>query len=631
MADDEDAIYVDVKARLDEASADEVEEKLRDKLKGATKDLGRDIKDALGEAKDDVKDLFGKDNIREALRPIKEALGEAKDDVGDLFSKDNIREAFSKDNIREAIRDVRETISDAFHTDTGHSIAKKVTDAIHSLTLDDIRSGVSGANNLLGGVPELDRVQTLLDRYDQVHGGIKDTVNTAKELAEGLGLGGLASGALAPLLAPEVTVPAAIGGAAGWYAGEKLMPPSTWGPNAIPGFDPAIAAGIPRVGVPATPGLIAEGLYGTPGGPDAPTHPILHGDPGRMIAPTVGPTTVTSTVTNAQSAMVQASVATISAGSLNISGVSLPSTGGSLSQMLLGGASHSSSSVPSGSSSWSGSSWFGRASGGVIPGDSPGYDNMLGMLGGRPIGLEGGEFVVNPAATQSNLSLLQAINASDHFDGGGMPGGGTDVHQSSGPLQSILGGSQVKPGPPGSMAPQPMKAAGEPSPAQTIIPQGQGKGFSISGGVLGGAEGAAAGAADMFAPGSGAAVQIAMQEANRAIEFGVKAGITAGIEAPLDTFWLSDSGLSDPSHSWFGKLGLNLIGQTGGLAQNLAGKTQAPLTPGGGQGSPLGGQQKPTPGIHIENQYNNSDVDHMNNNQSLLNGYSAAQHGAYTY
>jgi hypothetical protein len=176
------------------------------------------------------------------------------------------------------------------------------------------------------------------------------------------------------------------------------------------------------------------------------------------------------------------------------------------------------------------------------------------------------------------------------------------------------------------MAPQPMKAAGEPSPPQTIIPQGQGKGFSISGGVLGGAEGAAAGAADMFAPGSGAAVQLAMQEANRAIEFGVKAGITAGIEAPLDTFWLSDSGLSDPSHSWFGKLGLNLIGQTGGLAQNLAGKTQAPLTPGQGQ-SPLGGNQKgANPSIHIENQYNGSDTDHEANNRSLVN-----QMGAYQY
>ena len=173
-----------------------------------------------------------------------------------------------------------------------------------------------------------------------------------------------------------------------------------------------------------------------------------------------------------------------------------------------------------------------------------------------------------------------------------------------------------------------MKAAGEPSPAQTIIPQGQGKGLGISGGILGGAEGAAAGAADMFAPGSGAAVQLGMQEANRAIEFGVKAGITAGIEAPLDTFWLSDSGLADPSHSWFSKLGLNLIGKTGGaLQQNLAGLTQAPLTPGGGQGSPLGGQQKQAgPAIHIENQHNYSDTDHEANNRSLVN-----QMGAYQY
>jgi hypothetical protein len=174
-----------------------------------------------------------------------------------------------------------------------------------------------------------------------------------------------------------------------------------------------------------------------------------------------------------------------------------------------------------------------------------------------------------------------------------------------------------------------MKTAGEPSPAQTIIPQGQGKGFGISGGILGGAEGAAAGAADMFAPGSGAAVQLGMQEANRAIEFGVKAGITAGIEAPLDTFWLSDSGLADPSHSWFGKLGLNLIGKTGGaLQQNLAGLTQAPLTPGQGQGSPLGGQQKQAgPSINIENQHNYSDTDHDANNRSLINAMGAYHYG----
>ena len=45
--------------------------------------------------------------------------------------------------------------------------------------------------------------------------------------------------------------------------------------------------------------------------------------------------------------------------------------------------------------------------------------DMFGSIGGRPIGLEGGEFVVNPQATKDNLALLKAINASAHFDEGG--------------------------------------------------------------------------------------------------------------------------------------------------------------------------------------------------------------------
>lgn len=36
MADDDDTIWVEVRARADEASFNEVEETLRDKLKGAT-------------------------------------------------------------------------------------------------------------------------------------------------------------------------------------------------------------------------------------------------------------------------------------------------------------------------------------------------------------------------------------------------------------------------------------------------------------------------------------------------------------------------------------------------------------------------------------------------------------------
>ena len=52
MADDDDVIYVDVKARLDEASADEAAESLKDKFKDATegvtdgfKGLGDKLKD----------------------------------------------------------------------------------------------------------------------------------------------------------------------------------------------------------------------------------------------------------------------------------------------------------------------------------------------------------------------------------------------------------------------------------------------------------------------------------------------------------------------------------------------------------------------------------------------------------
>src|ERR1700758_699815 len=94
MADDDgDVIYVDVKARLDEASADEAEQKLRDKFKDATKDLGENIKDAF-------------DNLGDHL---KEGGGILKD-------------AFSKENISGALQDARETIGDALNSDLGKEI-----------------------------------------------------------------------------------------------------------------------------------------------------------------------------------------------------------------------------------------------------------------------------------------------------------------------------------------------------------------------------------------------------------------------------------------------------------------------------------------------------------------------------
>jgi len=644
---DEDAIYVDVIARLDEASADEVERKLRDKFKDAAKDLGDNVKGAFDHLGDHVKDAFSRDNVKGAI----ENLG---DDVKDVLSRDtvkgvfenlgdHVKDAFSRDNFSGAITHVR----DAFGSDLGKEIVGGLKEALTSLTSHDLQAGVGGLNTLLGGnVPILNEADDLLSKFDQIKSKLQETHDSGKEMAELFGGSALVDkfgGPLLKMLGPEALIMATVSQTDREHFGKDL-------PKF---FDSFLGGDIPGI-LKSGGSLALDSMHDTPFNLFGATRYPWESEPKTSVTetrphwsqlpdggtaysggqghswdndawffpgqPAPPPLQVAGggreNVT-AQQAVVSAGAAVISAGSLSLGGISLP------------GARMPSDHAPTTTGA---KSWF--SSGGVIPGESPGHDNMFGMLpGGRPIGLEGGEFVVNPGATQSNLGLLQAINASDHFDIGGLLGGGTDVHESGGPLQSVLGGggSQGKPNAAGQgpgAATSPMKAAGEPSPAQTIIPQGQGKGLGISGGILGGAEGAAAGAADMFAPGSGAAVQLGMQEANRAIEFGVKAGITAGIEAPLDTFWLSDSGLADPSHSWFGKLGLNLIGKTGGaLQQNLAGLTQAPLTPGQGQGSPLGGQQKEAgPSIHIENQHNYSDTDHEANNRSLVN-----QMGAYQY
>ena len=78
MADDsDDTIYVDVKPRLDEQAADEAEQKLRDKFKDAAKDIGDNVKGAFENLGDHVKDLFGKNNIRDALKDARGTIGDA--------------------------------------------------------------------------------------------------------------------------------------------------------------------------------------------------------------------------------------------------------------------------------------------------------------------------------------------------------------------------------------------------------------------------------------------------------------------------------------------------------------------------------------------------------------------------
>jgi hypothetical protein len=59
MADDDDTIYVDVAARLDEASADKAVDKLRDKFSHAGDSIKDSLSGALGSVSDHVKDIGG--------------------------------------------------------------------------------------------------------------------------------------------------------------------------------------------------------------------------------------------------------------------------------------------------------------------------------------------------------------------------------------------------------------------------------------------------------------------------------------------------------------------------------------------------------------------------------------------
>lgn len=457
MADDsDDVIYVDVKARLDEASADEAEGKLRDKFKDATKDIGESFKEATKSIGDHFKDLgesLKHGTLHDIFKDVGGTLGDELkktigiDKLGDEITKEiahgNLGGAL--DRIGDKVANTTDLIQDlgevfGVHLDGVGSVGKTITNTlddlgrkadtftgqinsfkntVHAFRSGDLGGGLSGVHGLFGDVPGLAESQNFLDQYQAAHGQVKETADTLKDLALLFG-GEKAAGWLAgTLFAPEVTIPAAIGAAIGWGGSEKLMPPSTWGRYGASGtYNPSQAAGIPEVGVSATPDLIAKGLYGPLGAPGVPTTPSSRGDMeglftgGRAPAPVVVQQPAVSggkANVEAQSATVETGSATVMAGSVSLGGVSLPGAGGSHFDRA---PSMSAPTAIPGRHSW-------FSTGGVLPGGSPGYDNLLGSVGGTPIGLEGGEFVVNPDATRKNLGLLQAINASSHFDTGG--------------------------------------------------------------------------------------------------------------------------------------------------------------------------------------------------------------------
>lgn len=686
MADDEDAIYVDVIARLDEASADEAAGKLRDKfkdvaknagdsIKDATKSIGKHVKEYLDEdVKNSIKDIFGT-NLRDEIERgnfkgavddlnstigattdlvtgLGEAFGANMDGIGEMSRAitDNISdignvlqtgtdkvyslkhgiESFKSGDVTSAINHVHHALRGLVpdrYLDTGIDKISKLTDTIKAFKSRDAAGGLSGISGLFGGVDVLDQASASAGAAQAITSAIGEFVPAvaaaASPLAAGTLLyGGTAYGAYRGLRA--VSGKDALDQRDRQdYANYLARGGGKLGPDGKPiSFEQYVAARGFADLYPTAPGVSGTApLLGSPtaefdastAGP-APQQPsanevllpipggrlgtrgpqqVLAGTPPAAGAAPMAPAGGGGGVTHAQEAIVEAASAVISAGSIVLGGISLPPSyvPGSAGHGNVAGPSSSSSSgssgIPGGFKSWYSSSKApqtaqglpdllgGRSSGGMIPGNSPGYDNTLGSVGGKSIGLEGGEFIVNPKATRANRSLLEAINSGSlsHFDGGGeVP---TDVGTSQPP----------------------------PTQGNTYTPQqqqslGHGQGLGVSGGAIGLAEQAGAMAAGAFSFGGGAiAAQIAEQEMNLAIQKGGQIGAAAAM-APVETFMLGGGQMGAPSvqkGGWYKKIVGGLLGQQNSIP-NVAGATQPPKPPkkdGEGQDGAPGDEQEP--------------------------------------
>lgn len=317
--------------------------------------------------------------------------------------------------------------------------------------------------------------------------------------------------------------------------------------------------------------------FGT-AGDESGTGSLYSGDTGSMF---LGGGGGGSSNTTANVAEVEAGSAVVQAGSVSIAGsISLPA--GLTAGLTGGGSSHPSAGSPSGighggagdsgsmASLYSGPSILGKgfAQGGILPGDSPGYDNMIGVLpSGSAVGLEGGEGVLNPRAMSKPgvADLVKSLN--NHFDGG----------TTSVPMDPQNPSLFVPPT-------QGNKAGGGAPPQQAQLGTGSGAGIS-GGGIIGAAEQAAVSAAGIAGFGGGAiAAQMAEQEINLAIQKTSQAA-AALAAAPFETFGLAGGQMGAPTVNvmggWAGKLISGALGQMNQIPNVAggAGSVQPPKQP----------------------------------------------------
>jgi hypothetical protein len=617
MADesDSDQIFIDVIPRVDDSAADSAVSKLKDKFKDVAKDVGPEFMDALNNS-GVLQDLGKKmgsavsDAVGSDVRDMSSAIGvDLEDAIGKVINKDwgGLGTSLGKGvggKLGEALG-LEDTLSGL---DGILGKAQDIGDVINNFRGGNLAGGLQGAGALFGGSGgpvqgPLGDVSTFFGNVSTLgdamgHQGLSNAGSflsggstllnnfvapDAPDRSLGDSLGeiltqagiGAGMGGMIPGLG-ETLIPSVIGALVG--GGSALT--HNWDSISHNLFGPAPAAPAEPRDTYAHP--LYSGIFGNSplssgidavGSDTSSMAGLYSGDRG---SPFLGSGTSNTTANEVD---VQASAATISAGSVSLGGsISLPAslTGGGSSG---GGGGHGSptsigkSGGDSGFGSlYSGSSILGKGfdTGGVVPGDSPGFDNAIGVLpGGSMVGLEGKEGVVNNKAMGKPgvADLVTLLNKG--FDEGTMSPAG-------------VGGDSNNPTL--STTPTQGNTAGHTGNAP-IQPQqfGSGQGGGISGGgIIGAAEQAGVAAAGVAGFGGGAiAAQMAVQESNLAVQKASQ-NVAALATAPFETFGLSGGQMGaptvNPMGGWIGKLIGGALGQMNQLP-NLAGSVQPPKQP----------------------------------------------------
>lgn len=640
MAEDDEAIFVDILPKLDESETDRVTGRLRDKLKEGAKGAGKAIGDVLhselaenlgrtiGPVAHDMGVQLGKELGTRAGELLHEQISGALKNVGIDF---------------DGVVDKARELADEFGIDTEK--VGNFSDAVKDLKVgdkakafDDLTKALSGMPGPLGTVA--DKSKGLVDTYNSLKGNVKDVSGLlttfekdAPGIAGALGTVGAAAESMAGPLAAAAAAAMEIDhalhidsntfdpGQHGW--GHVLFgkipdwlgitDPSTGLdkhglPSAPPLADPTKGFQSP---VPAKPGVplgtspAPPGYTATPGSldPFSALAPPDMGGSAHTSSAIIGPathalladyTTPMPPTSNSPQAVAQYIYqAAIGRGysSHDATAIVAYSVGESgLNPRISGGVQGDAEVV----GLFQEKPGFARA-GGVDPsarysveGNTTAYLNQLERHRGS------GDIydqllatsVGGPMYTGGRGYMDQLMGrARGYLAGVGAPAAG------GGGFSASPAGFGVGPGAPGMPMPAPglvapptmpnMGGGGSKGPvAQQSIGHGSGVGVT-GGGALGMAEQAGVMAAAMFGfGGGGMAAQIGMQEMNLAIQKGGQMAATAAMAIP-ETFMLSGGQMGAPSvgqGGWIRKILGGLMGQQFN-APNIAGGSQPAKQP----------------------------------------------------